>query len=161
RLAEGGRYPGEVDHPRGSYWLPIDLSRRQPGKSGIPPIVEHAHRSRRHAVLEEIDADARALRHAHVPAIDTVTGELTPDALAPGAGGRRGTPGNGGAAAGPGRPHVGLGPAELQVELPRRLEARGRRNREPQQHLAERDEVVHLTGLQADLDGRSQDHGQA
>src|SRR5207249_7664507 len=139
RLAEGWRDPSEVHHPRVTYRVPVHLGRRQPGERRIPPVVEDAYRAWRHPVLEEIDADARTLRHAHVPAIDAVAGEPAPDALAPRTRWQGGGPH--GAQTEPqarGR-HVGLGAAELQVELPRRLEARGGRNREPEQHLAEGD----------------------
>ena len=152
RLAEGGRDPGEVHEPSAPYRIPIHLRRSEPGERRVAPIVEDPHRPRRYAVFEEVDADSRTVDHPHVAAVHAVTGQLAPDPLAPRVGRQGGDPRGAQAQAGARGGHVGLGAPDLQIELARCLEARGRRNRQPQQYLAERDEVVHLAGLQANLD---------
>jgi hypothetical protein len=147
-----GVIPSEVHQPRAPDRLPVHLRGRQPGERGISSVIENVNRARRDPVLEEIDADACPFRHAHVLAVHAVTGQLAPDALPPRICRKRRDPPGAKTEAGAGSCHVGLGAAELQIELANRLEASRRGGGEPQQNLAERDEIVHLSGLQADLD---------
>ena len=115
--------------PSAPYRLPIHLRRREPGERRVASVIKDTHRPRRYSIFEEVDAHARALGHAHVTAVHAVTGQLAPDPLAPRVGRQRGDPGGAQAQAGARGGHVGLGAPDLQIELARCLEARGRRNR--------------------------------
>ena len=141
--AERRRDPAEVDDARAPHGLPVHVLCAQPRERRVAPVVEHADRPRRRAVLEEVEPEPRAGDRAHAAAVDAVPGELAPHALTPRVVGQRGDPRDTHAEPRGRRRHVGLGAAELHVELARGLEARGRREGEPQEHFTERDEVVH------------------
>jgi len=86
-----------------------------------------------------------------------VTHELAPGPLAPRVRRKRGDPGHLQAEPGAGRRDVRFGATDLDVELARGFEAAGRRNRQTQEDLAERDEVVHLGRPELDLRGAAED----
>jgi hypothetical protein len=133
-----------VHEARAPDRLPVNGLGREPSEGRIATVVQHADRPRRRAELEEIDADPGRVDHTHVLAVDAVAGQLPPDPLAPGVGGHGRDPRRPQAEARAGGNDVGLGAADLHVELAHRLDAPRRGNGEPQHHLADGDEVVHL-----------------